>query len=122
MDVIIKLPEDIQRYIYEFDPTYKIKYSYCMVSISMMSNELLRKNKIYSVIQPTKNTFYFYIYMDERGQKNCFETRRNNVYFIKELNHFKTDNPQLWGDTTQHNKNITIRRNYRFDLDRFDLL
>ena len=27
-----------------------------------------------------------------------------------------------WGDTTQHNKNITIRRNYRFDLDRFDLL
>ena len=59
MDIIIKLPEDIQRYVYEFDPTYKIKYSYCMVSISMMSNELLRKNKIYSVIQPTKNTFYF---------------------------------------------------------------
>ena len=24
MDIITKLPEDIQRYIYEFDPTYNI--------------------------------------------------------------------------------------------------
>mgnify|MGYP001325041092 FL=1 len=118
MDVIIKLPEDIQRYIYEFDPTYKIKYSYCMVSISMMSNELLRKNNIYGIVKPTKykHNFDFYIYMQEIGQKSSFENRRNNVYFIKELNHFKTDNPKLWGDITQHNKNITIRRNYRFDL------
>ena len=54
MDIIIKLPEDIQRYIYEFDPTYKIKYSYCMVSINMMSNVLLRKNNIYSVVQLKK--------------------------------------------------------------------
>ena len=54
--------------------------------------------------------------MQEKGQKSCFENRRNNVYFIKELNHFKTDNPQLWGDTTEHNKNITIRRNYKFVL------
>ena len=118
MDIITKLPEDIQRYIYEFDPTYKIKYSYCMVSISMMSNALLRKNNIYGIIKPTKykRNFDFYIYMEERGQKSCFENRRNNVYFIKELNHFKTDNPKLWGYITQHNKNITIRRNYRFDL------
>lgn len=28
MDLILKLPEDIQRYIYEFDPTYKIKHSF----------------------------------------------------------------------------------------------
>ena len=41
MDIIVKLPEDIQRYIYDFDPTYKIKYSYCMVSINLMSNQLL---------------------------------------------------------------------------------
>ena len=118
MDIITKLPEDIQRYIYEFDPTYKIKYSYCMVSISMMSNELLRKNNIYGIVKPTKykHNFDFYIYMEERGQKSSFENRRNNVYFIKELNHFKTDNPKLWGDITQHNKNITIRRNYRFDI------
>ena len=116
MDIIIKLPEDIQRYIYEFDPTYKIKYSYCMVSINMMSNALLRKNNIYSIVQPTKHRFDFYIHMQEIGQKSSFETRRNNVYFIKELNHFKTDNPKLWGDITEHNKNITIRRNYRFDL------
>ena len=70
MDVIIKLPEDIQRYIYEFDPTYKIKYSYCMVSISMMSNELLRKNKIYSVIQPKKkNVLFLYLYGRKRSKK-----------------------------------------------------
>lgn len=116
MDIIIKLPEDIQRYIYDFDPTYKIKYSYCMVSIGMMSNVLLRKNNIYGVAQPKKYAFEFNLYMEERGQKNCFENRRNNVYFIKELNHFKTDNPKLWGDITEHNKKITIRRNYRFDL------
>ena len=118
MNIITKLPEDVQRYIYEFDPTYKIKYSYCMVSINMMSNELLRKNNIYGVVQPTKykRNFDFYIYMQEIGQKSSFENRRNNVHFIKELNHFKTDNPKLWGDITQHNKNITIRRNYRFDL------
>lgn len=116
MDIIIKLPEDIQRYIYEFDPTYKIKYSYCMVSINMMSNVLLRKNNIYSVVQPKKYIFDLYLYMPERSQKNSFENRRNNVYFIKELNHFKTDNPKLWGDITQHNKNITIMRNYRYDL------
>ena len=116
MNVIIKLPEDIQRYIYEYDPTYKIKYSYCMVSINMISNVLLRKNNIYSIVQPKKYTFDLYLYMPESSQKNSFENRRNNVYFIKELNHFKTDNPKLWGDITEHNKNITIRRNYRYDL------
>ena len=117
MDVIIKLPEDIQRYIYEFDPTYKIKYSYCMVSINMMSNAFSCNNCI-AIVKPKKHKsmFDYYLCMPEISQKNCFETRRNNVYFIKELNHFKSDNPQLWGDITQHNNNITIRRNYRFDL------
>jgi hypothetical protein len=113
MDIITKLPEDIQRYIYEFDPTYKIKYSYCMVSINMMSNALLRKNNIYDVIQPTKYMFDFYLHMEEICQKSSFENRRNNVYFIKELNHFKTDNPRLWGDMIQHNKEIIQRKNYK---------
>ena len=116
MNIIIKLPEDIQRYIYEYDPTYKIKYSYCMVSISMMSNELLRKNKIYSVVQPKKYMLDLYLYMSERSQKNSFENRRNNVHFIKELNHFKTDNPKLWGDVRQHNNEIIKRKNYRYDF------
>ena len=121
MDIITKLPEDIQRYIYEFDPTYKIKYSYCMVSINMISNVLFRKNHMYRIdciIQPTKykRNLDYYIYMPERSQKSSFENRRNNVHFIKELNHFKTDNPKLWGNITQHNNDIIKRKNYRYDL------
>ena len=72
MDIITKLPEDIQRYIYEFDPTYKIKYSYCMVSINMMSNELLRKNKIYSVIQPKKKYVLFLYLYGRKSSKKLF--------------------------------------------------
>jgi hypothetical protein len=114
MDIITKLPEDIQRYIYEFDPTYKIKYSYCMVSITMMSNQLLY-NKYMTIIQikQYKKFFDCYIYMSEHSQQNSFENRRNNVHFIKEINHFKTDNPRLWGDIIEHNKDITKRKNYK---------
>lgn len=39
-----KLPEDIQTCIYD-DPTYRIKYSYCMAS-DIMSNKLLYYNYI----------------------------------------------------------------------------
>ena len=115
MDLILKLPQDIQRYIYEFDPTYKIKYSYCMVSINMMSNVLYNYNFITIVqLKTYKKIFDCYVYMPERTQKHSFENRRNNVHIIKELNHFKSDNHKLWGDITQHNKNIIKRKNYRY--------
>lgn len=114
MDIITKLPEDIQRYIYEFDPTYKIKYSYCMVSINMMSNQLLYyKYMTICKIKKYKPLYDIYLYMAERTQKNSFENRRNNVHIIKELNHFKSDNPRLWGDIIQHNNDIIKRKNYK---------
>ena len=114
MDLINRLPEDIQRYIYEFDPTYKIKYSYCMVPINMMSNQLLY-NKYMTIIQIQKYRIFFesYLTMPETTQKSSFENRRNNVHFIKELNHFKTDNPRLWGDIIEHNEDIIKRKNYK---------
>ncbi len=114
MEIIIKLPEDIQRYIYEFDPTYKIKYSYCMVSINMMSNQLLY-HKYMTIVQPKeyKRFFNYYLYIPECSQKRSFENRRNNVHIIKELNHFKSDNPILWGDIIQHNNDIIKRKNYK---------
>ena len=114
MDLINRLPEDIQRHIYEFDPTYKIKYSYCMVPINMMSNQLLY-NKYMTIIQikQYKKLFEFYLSMPEPTQKSSFENRRNNVHILQELNHFKTDNPRLWGDIIEHNKDITKRKNYK---------
>ena len=113
MDIIVKLPQDIQRYVYEFDPTYRIKYSYCMVSISMMSNQLLYKYMTIVQVQKYRILFESYLTMPEWYQKNSFENRRNNVHFIKEINHFKTDNPKLWGDITQHNNEIIQRKNYK---------
>lgn len=96
MDVILKLPEDIQRYIYEFDPTYKIKYSYCMVSINMMSNQLLYHKYITTVqINKYKQFFDRYVYMPERSQKNSFENRRKHVKILNNVNHMKTDNPRF---------------------------
>ena len=114
MDLINRLPKDIQRYIYEFDPTYKIKYSYCMVPINMMSNQLLY-NKYMTIIQikQYKKFFEFYLSMPEPTQKSSFENRRNNVHILQELNHFKTDNPRLWGDIIEHNKEIIKRKNYK---------
>ena len=63
MDIITKLPEDIQRYIYEFDPTYKIKYSYCMVSIKMMLKRLLESDNTIVQIKTYKNLFYSCVYL-----------------------------------------------------------
>ena len=114
MNIIVKLPEDIQRYIYDFDPTYKIKFSYCMVSINLMSNQLLY-NKCMTIVQPKKykHFFNYYLYISEHSQKNSFENRRNNIHIIKEINHFKSDNPKLWGDITEHNNNIIKRKKYK---------
>ena len=45
-----------------------------MVSISMMSNELLRKNKIYSVIQPKKIRFIFIFICRKEVKKVVLKT------------------------------------------------
>lgn len=96
MDIIIKLPEDVQRCIYEFDPTYRIKYSYCMVSINMMSNQLLYHKYITIVqLQKYKPKFDYYVYMPERSQKQSFENRRKYVKILENINHMKTDNPHI---------------------------
>jgi hypothetical protein len=113
MDIIVKLPEDIQRYIYEFDPTYKIKYSYCMVSINMMSNQLLYyKWMTICKIKKYKPLYDIYLYMSEYSQKMSFENRRKNVKILYNVNHMKCDNPELCDDITQHNNNVIRRKNY----------
>jgi hypothetical protein len=96
MDIIVKLPEDVQRYIYEFDPTYKIKFSYCMVSINLMSNQLLY-NKYMTIVQPKKykRFFNYYLYISEHSQKKSFESRRKYVKILYNVNHMKTDNPKF---------------------------
>ena len=96
MDIITKLPEDIQRYIYEFDSTYKIIYSYCMVSIRMMSYQFLYHKYMTIVqLQKYKPKFDYYVYMPQRSQKQSFENRRKYVKILENINHMKIDNPHI---------------------------
>ena len=96
MDIITKLPEDIQRYIYEFDPTYKIKYSYCMVSIKMMLKRLLESDNTIVQIKTYKKLFYSCVYLPEYFQKISFEYTRNHLKVLENVKHFNTDNDNFY--------------------------